>query len=68
MKKAKKRFTLKRNVEIAIVMIVIILTMIAATCGVCYLITGNCNSYLALGCMVICYMLTCILDKYGREN
>lgn len=68
MKKTKKRFTLKRNVEIAIVMIVIILTIIAATCEVCYLITGSCNSYLALGCMVICYMLTCVLDKYGREN
>lgn len=68
MKKEKKRFVLKKNVEVAIVAIIIMLTIIALTCLMCYVIAGRCNNLLAFGCLVICYMLSCILDKYGREN
>lgn len=68
MKRTKKRFTLKKNVETAIVAIIIVLTIIALTCFMCYMITGSCNNLLAFGCLVICYMLSVVLDKYGREN
>lgn len=68
MKKEKKRFVLKKNVELAIVAIIVVLTIVALTCFMCYVIAGSCNNLLAFGCLVICYMLSIVLDKYGREN
>lgn len=68
MKKAKKKFTLKRWVERVLFYTFLALGMFDVMLVLCYMTTGYLNKPLIVISLILGLIIDCVLEKFARGN